>query len=85
MSGPAHRVAETFFSSAGVHPVMDRHTIGNLCQAGVLVAIPLGIGLILVGDALQAGVGVVLVILGLIGLMPALRYTVMVPESTGVE
>lgn len=64
---------------------MNPETLGTLFEAGVLLAIPLGIGLIVFGGALHAGVGVVLVILGLIGLMPALRYTVMLPESAGSE
>ncbi|MFB6353690.1 MAG: hypothetical protein ABEJ92_06345 [Halobacteriales archaeon] len=64
---------------------MDPETLGTLLEVGVLLAIPLGIGLIFFGSALLAGVGVVLVILGLIGLMPALRYTVLLSEPAGSE
>lgn len=53
---------------------MDPGRTSTMLHAGVVVAVAIGVGLIIVAGSLLTGVGVVLVILGLIGLMPALRY-----------
>ncbi|MFB6361581.1 MAG: hypothetical protein ABEH59_09705 [Halobacteriales archaeon] len=53
---------------------MDPSRTSVLLHGGVILALAIGVGLIIGGGSLLTGVGVVLVITGLIGLMPALRY-----------
>lgn len=53
---------------------MDPGRISVLLYLGVVLAVAIGVGLILTAGSLLTGVGVVLVIAGLIGLMPALQY-----------
>lgn len=53
---------------------MDPGRISVLLLLGVVLAVASGVGLIITAGALLTGVGVVLVIAGLIGLMPALQY-----------
>lgn len=56
---------------------MDERRLGRLTATGVIIALVGGIVAIILGEAGWTSLGVVLVILGLIGLMPALRYTVL--------
>lgn len=53
---------------------MDANRIKNLLQVWVVVALVAGVGAILLGRALMTAIGVVLVILGLMSLMPAIRF-----------
>jgi hypothetical protein len=54
--------------------IMDPGRISVLLVLGVVLAVASGVGLIITAGPLLTGVGVVLVIAGLIGLMPALQY-----------
>lgn len=53
---------------------MDPGRLSLLLHVGVVLAIAIGVGLIILAGSLLTGVGVVLIIAGLIGLMPALRF-----------
>lgn len=64
---------------------MEPERLSQLLHAGVVLAVAVGIGLILLAGPLLTGVGVVLVIAGLIGLMPALRYRLATDRPTGEE
>lgn len=64
---------------------MEPDQLSTLLHAGVVLAIAVGIGLILRAGPLLTGVGVVLVIGGLIGLMPALRFQLATNEPGGEE
>lgn len=64
---------------------MHPERLSALLQAGVMVAVVLGIWLIIRAGPVLTGVGVVLVIAGLIGLMPALRYRLAVDASGSDE
>ncbi|NIS30253.1 MAG: hypothetical protein GWN73_07455, partial [Actinobacteria bacterium] len=63
---------------------MHADTASNLLHIGVVLAVAVGIALITQAGPLLTGVGVVLVIAGLIGLMPALRYQ-LAPGRKGHE
>lgn len=52
---------------------MNQSTIDILLRIWVLVAISIGVATIFLGDLVLTTIGVVLIILGLISLMPALR------------
>lgn len=60
---------------------MSRKRVGTLFEFWVPAALIVGIAGILVGRTILTGIGVVLVILGLISLMPALRYTVLLESA----
>lgn len=64
---------------------MDPDQLSRLLNLGVVLAVAIGIGLILLAGPLLTGTGVVLVIAGLIGLMPALRYRLATDRSSGQE
>ena len=63
---------------------MRASTASSLLHAGVVLAVAVGVVLITQTGPLLTGVGVVLVIAGLIGLMPALRYQ-LAPGREGRE
>lgn len=62
---------------------MDASTVSTVLHVGVIAAIAVGVAFIALGTPLQTGVGVVLVILGLIGLMPALRFRLATDRPAG--
>jgi hypothetical protein len=53
---------------------MDPVRLSTVLEAGVVIAIVAGVALILNTGPALTGVGVLLVIAGLIGLMPALKF-----------
>lgn len=61
---------------------MDQRILGYLLHVWVVVATLVGIGLVLSGVQLLVTVGTVVIIIGLISLMPAFRYTWWESEST---
>lgn len=64
---------------------MDPDRLSNVLHGGVVLSIAAGIGLIIRAGPIWTGVGVVLVIAGLIGLMPALRYQLATDRPSGAE
>lgn len=64
---------------------MGPDQLSRVLNLGVVLAVAIGIGLILLAGPLLTGVGVVLVIAGLIGLMPALRYRLATDRSSSQE
>lgn len=54
---------------------MEDRTIGRVSWIWTFLAIVLGIGLVTLGAPLVTTVGVIVLILGILGLMPALRFT----------
>lgn len=64
---------------------MDPDSLSSLLHVGVVLSIVAGIALILGAGPLLTGVGVVFVIAGLIGLMPALRYQLATDEAADQE
>jgi predicted cobalt transporter CbtA len=56
---------------------MEQGTLGTAFSAWIVVALAIGIGLVVVSGGLALSlIGIVLIVLGLIGIMPALRFTV---------
>jgi len=66
-------------------PLMELSGISTLLYLGVVLAIAIGVGLIIRTGAILTGLGVVLVIAGLMGLMPALRYHLRANQPTTGE
>lgn len=64
---------------------MEPNRLSDLLHAGVVLAIGVGVALILLTGPVLTGIGVVLIIAGLIGLMPALRYRLATDEPAGEE
>lgn len=64
---------------------MDPGRLSSLLHVGVVLSIVAGIAMILGAGPLLTGIGVVLVIAGLIGLMPALRYRLATDETASQE
>lgn len=56
-----------------------------LMFAGVILSVAAGVALILGAGPVLTGIGVLLVIAGLIGLMPALQYQLASSERSGEE
>ncbi|MFB6309317.1 MAG: hypothetical protein ABEH35_08310 [Haloarculaceae archaeon] len=56
---------------------MDQRTLGYAFVVWVAVSIPVGVGLILFGGRIAAMVGAALIMIGLMSLMPAVRFTVL--------
>lgn len=54
---------------------MNEETIGRVSWAWAVVAIALGIGLVTLPAPVVTTVGVIVLIFGILGLMPALRFT----------
>lgn len=65
--------------------LMDPDQLSSLLHGGVVLSIVAGIALIIRAGPIWTGVGVVLVIAGLIGLMPALRYQLATDEAADQE
>ena len=53
---------------------MDARTKSILLLALTVVALAAGVGLVVVGTKLQATIGVVLVVIGLVAFMPAMNF-----------
>jgi hypothetical protein len=56
---------------------MDQGMLGTAFSAWIVVALVIGIGLVVLSGGLALSlIGIVLIVLGLIGIMPALRFTI---------
>ena len=56
---------------------MDQGMLGTAFSAWIVVALVVGIGLVVFSGGLALSlIGIVLIVLGLIGIMPALRFTI---------
>lgn len=64
---------------------MDAAHVSKVLHAGVIVSVAVGVALILGAGPVLTGIGVLLVIAGLIGLMPALQYQLAASEPGGEE
>lgn len=64
---------------------MEPNRLSAVLHGVVVIALMGGVGLILLAGPLLTAVGVVLVIAGLIGLMPALRYWLDASEQSAAE
>lgn len=76
---------ETFSWVVTLYHTIEPNQLSRVLNLGVVLTLAIGIGLILLAGPLQTGLGVVLVIAGLIGLMPALRYRLATDRSSGQE
>lgn len=76
---------ETPYTVGTIDTAMDPDRLSKLLHAGVILSVAAGIALILGAGPVLTGVGVVLIIAGLIGLMPALRYQLATGEPAGEE